>query len=144
MKTPYKHMEAPYNVQAVSLQRHIAQGEEFCQLRQPAITVEKSVECFMLKRGTPMIPKTQYLLWKKESEDGIGYKDETTTMKKIEEKQVEKIADHSLWPIPRYPKEHQHHSTWLWLMTMSFPLASWIPHSRLRLIQGTIHAYQSF
>jgi hypothetical protein len=65
-------------------------------------------------------------------------------MKKIEEKQVEKIADHSLWPIPRYPKEHQHHSTWLWLMTMSFPLASWIPHSRLRLIQGTIHAYQSF
>lgn len=66
------------------------------QLRQPAITVEKSVECFMLKRGTPMIPKTQYLLWKKESEDGIGYKDETTTMKKIEEKQVEKIADRSL------------------------------------------------
>ncbi len=43
-----------------------------------------------------MIPKTQYLLWKKESEDGIGYKDETTTMKKIEEKQVEKIADRSL------------------------------------------------
>jgi hypothetical protein len=23
-------------------------------------------------------------------------------------------------------------------MTMTFPLASWIPHSRLRLIQGTI------
>lgn len=96
MKTPYKHMEAPYNVQAISLQRHIAQVEEFCRLGQPAITVEKSVECFMLKRGTPMIPKTQYLLWKKESEDGIGYKDETTTMKKIEEKQVEKIADRSL------------------------------------------------
>jgi hypothetical protein len=26
-----------YNVQAVSLQRHIAQGEEFCQLRQPYV-----------------------------------------------------------------------------------------------------------
>ncbi len=74
MKTPQKHMEAPYNVQAVSLQRHIVQGEEFCQLMQPGITVEKAVECFTLKRGTPMIPKTQYLLWKKESEDGIGYK----------------------------------------------------------------------
>ncbi len=43
-----------------------------------------------------MIPKTQYLLWKKESEEGIGYKDETTIMKKIEEKQVENIANCSL------------------------------------------------
>ncbi len=68
-------MEAPYNVQAVSLQCHIVQGKEFCQFMQPAITVEKAVECFMLQRGTPMIPKTQYLLWKKQSEDGIGYKD---------------------------------------------------------------------
>lgn len=59
MKATYKHMEAPYNVQAVSLQHHIAQGEEFCQLMQPTITVEKAVECFTLKRGTPVIPKTQ-------------------------------------------------------------------------------------